>query len=205
MSNGTVFLIMAAGQIESAEFPEFDDIYCKYCFVYGQDWAITSGLEEGISQIARKSMDDRQVFVWNFPIDITFKSTNPYRWPQIVISVYGLDIFGNDVARGYGAMHIPVSPGQHRMKIPMFVPESASTLQKLTGWLTGRRPEYIDPRVLAQGQGRDVTRVRSQGFVNVSLNIITKDMAKLGYDSMPKEQCSTDVVTKGVQSISQNT
>lgn len=37
----------------------------------------------------------------------------------------------------------------------MFVPESSSFLQKITSWLTGRRPEYIDPRVLAQGDGRE--------------------------------------------------
>lgn len=37
----------------------------------------------------------------------------------------------------------------------MFVPESTSLLQKLTCWLTGRRPEYIDARVLAQGEGRE--------------------------------------------------
>lgn len=24
------------------QFPEYDDLYCKYCFVYGQDWAPTA-------------------------------------------------------------------------------------------------------------------------------------------------------------------
>jgi B9 domain-containing protein 1 len=37
----------------------------------------------------------------------------------------------------------------------MFVPESTSLLQKLTCWLTGRRPEYVDLRLLAQGEGRE--------------------------------------------------
>jgi len=37
----------------------------------------------------------------------------------------------------------------------MFVPESSSTLQKLTSWLTGRRPEYVDARLLARGDGRE--------------------------------------------------
>ncbi|XP_054991191.1 B9 domain-containing protein 1 isoform X2 [Sorex araneus] len=74
----SVFLLMVTGQVESAQFPEYDDLYCKYCFVYGQDWAPTAGLEEGISQITSKSQDVQQALVWNFPIDITFKSTNPY-------------------------------------------------------------------------------------------------------------------------------
>ena len=32
-----------------------------------------------------------------------------------------------------------------------------------------------------------VTRVRSQGFVTVSFNIMTKDMKKLGYDIVPSD------------------
>nr|XP_055241933.1 B9 domain-containing protein 1 isoform X2 [Gorilla gorilla gorilla] len=172
----SVFLLMVNGQVESAQFPEYDDLYCKYCFVYGQDWAPTAGLEEGISQITSKSQDVRQALVWNFPIDVTFKSTNPYgccaagllevqsasglvatpvKGPQIVLSVYGPDMFGNDVVRGYGAVHVPFSPGRHKRTIPMFVPESTSKLQKFTSWFMGRRPEYTDPKVVAQGEGRE--------------------------------------------------
>ncbi|XP_023677619.1 B9 domain-containing protein 1 isoform X1 [Paramormyrops kingsleyae] len=181
-SNPSVFLLMINGQIEGADFPEYDELYCKYCFVYGHDWAPTSGLEEGISQISSRGRDTRHGLVWNFPVEITFKSTNPFGWPQIVVSVYGPDTFGNDVVRGYGAVHVPVTPGKHVKTIPMFVPESTSRLQKFTSWLMGRRPEFTDPKVIAQGEGREVTRVHSQGSVSFSFNIVTKDMKKLGYD-----------------------
>ncbi|XP_078415089.1 B9 domain-containing protein 1 isoform X2 [Cetorhinus maximus] len=181
----SVFLLMVNGQIESADFPEFDELYCKYSYVYGQDWAPTTGLEEGISQITSKNRDCNQCFVWNFPMEITFKSTNPFGWPQIVISVYGADLFGNDVVRGYGGVHVPTTPGRHKRTIPMFVPDSSSKLQKLTSWLMGRRPEFTDPKVVAQGEGREVTRVLSQGYVTISFNIVTKDLKKLGYDSTP--------------------
>ncbi|KAF4521176.1 hypothetical protein B566_EDAN010638 [Ephemera danica] len=77
MSTGSYFLVSVTGQIESAEFPEFDNIYCKYAFAHGPDWQIMTGLEEGMSQISKKSQDERQLCVWNFPLDITFKSTNP--------------------------------------------------------------------------------------------------------------------------------
>ncbi|XP_005997529.1 B9 domain-containing protein 1 isoform X2 [Latimeria chalumnae] len=163
-ATSSVFLLMVTGQIESA-----------------------SGLEEGISQITTKSRDAHQTFIWNFPIDITFKSTNPYGWPQIVVSVYGLDAFGNDVVRGYGAVHVPLTAGRHRQTIAMFVPESTSRLQRFTSWVMGRRPEFTDPRVVAQGEGREVTRVRSQGYVTLSFNVVTKDMKKLGYDITPSD------------------
>ncbi|XP_065268527.1 B9 domain-containing protein 1 [Emys orbicularis] len=191
----TVFLLMVNGQIESAQFPAFDDLYCKYCFVYGHDWAPTTGLEEGISQITSKNRDAQQALVWNFPIDITFKSTNPSGWPQIVVSVYGPDLFGNDVIRGYGAVHVPFTPGSHRRTIPMFVPESTSKLQKITSWLMGRHPEFTDPKVVAQGEGREVITVRSQGFVTISFNVVTKDMKKLGYDVSPSDMQNPSVVS----------
>jgi len=41
-------------------------------------FAIKQGIEEGISQIAQKSQDERQQVVWNFPLDVSFKSTNPH-------------------------------------------------------------------------------------------------------------------------------
>ena len=78
-------------------------------------------------------------------------------------------------------MHMPMSPGRHKLRIPLFVPESTSKMQKFFAWIQGRRPEYVDPRVIAYGEGREVTRVKSQGFMNITLNIVTKDMRKLGY------------------------
>ncbi|XP_065540806.1 B9 domain-containing protein 1 isoform X1 [Lathamus discolor] len=205
----SVFLVSVTGQIESGRFPGFDELYCKFCFVYGRDWVPTAGLEEGISQITSTSDVSPTTLVWNFPIDITFKSTNPsgcecgpwgaapalsspltfpsFAGPQIVVSVYGPDFFGHDVVRGYGAVHVPFTPGRHTRTIPMFVPESTSRLQQFTSWFTGRRPEFTDPRVVAQGEGREVTRVRSQGFVTISFNVVTKDMKKLGYDVTPSD------------------
>ncbi len=37
------------------------------------------------------------------------------------------------------------------IRIPVFVPESASIMQRIAGWVMGRRPEFVDPRVVASG------------------------------------------------------
>lgn len=50
----------------------------------------------------------------------------------------------------------------------------------------GRNPEFVDPRVVASGEGRDVIRVSSRGSVQVEFHIITKDLKRLGYDSAPR-------------------
>ncbi|OUC42798.1 hypothetical protein D917_10225 [Trichinella nativa] len=38
----TGFLLMINGQIETAQFFNASDIYCKYCFVHGPDWNVLS-------------------------------------------------------------------------------------------------------------------------------------------------------------------
>ena len=81
----------------------------------------------------------------------------------------------------------------------MFVPESTSGVQALAGWVLGRRPEFVDPRVVARGEGRDVTRVRSQGHVTVVFNIVTKDMAKLGYDITSSHGVASQQKMKNVE------
>lgn len=175
-----VFLVMFTGQIESAEFPEFDDLYCNYSYVYGQDWEMVSGVAEGITQTTRRGGPHKN-FVWNFPIEANFKSTNPFGWPQVVVSVYGLNILGRDEVRGYGAVHLPITPGRYTLKVPMFVPEPSSQIHRIISWLFGRRPEFVDPRFVAQTDGREITRVRSQGHMTVSLSVMTKDLWKQGY------------------------
>lgn len=68
---------------------------------------------------------------------------------------YGVDIFGNDVIRGYAAVHIPCQPGNHLRNLNFFVPESSSMLMKFNAWMSGKRPEFCDPRVVANGEGRE--------------------------------------------------
>lgn len=53
-----------------------------------------------------------RLLVWNFPVDVTYKATNAFGWPQLVISVYGVDALGRDVIQGYGCMHLPTCAGR---------------------------------------------------------------------------------------------
>ncbi|KAK6098066.1 hypothetical protein MT418_002132 [Batrachochytrium dendrobatidis] len=185
----TFFVLVCSGQIESAHFPEYDNLYCKFSFLFGQDWSILSGLEEGISQFAKgrqaTTVTDLghpiKPCVWNFPVDITFKATNPYGWPQLLVTVYGLDTFGRDVIRGYGAVRIPTTSGQHTLYVSMFVPIATSPFNQFYSWVQGRPPEFLDPKFAAKSNGREITRVRSQGTVKVQLNVLTKDLESLGY------------------------
>lgn len=86
------FLVNVHGQIEGAVFPgeSHPSVYCKCLFKHGPDWAMVGeDLEKSkekifISQLAHKSEDERQLYTWNLPLEVTFKSTNIFGWPQIV-------------------------------------------------------------------------------------------------------------------------
>ncbi|XP_033323951.2 B9 domain-containing protein 1 [Megalopta genalis] len=181
MSGDGEFFLSIIGSIEHAEFYDADNVYCKYGFHFGPEWTVVAGIEEGLTQMCKCSSDPRNLAVWNFPLEITFKSTNPHGWPQMIMSIYGLDLFGHDVIRGYGVCHLPLKTGYHEKRVAVYVPESSSTLQRFAAWLTGRRPELIDPAILASNGGRDLTRMRVEGAVTVTFNVVMKDFFKLGY------------------------
>ncbi|KAJ3076201.1 B9 domain-containing protein 1 [Podochytrium sp. JEL0797] len=186
------FSVSAIGQIESALYPTYDNLYCKYNFKYGPDWTVLSGLEDGLTQMSRTSTSatfSQQMYssgtvartcVWNFPVDVAFKATNAFGWPQIVVCVYGLDELGRDVVRGYGAVRVPMTAGRHVLYIPTVVPLATSPFHEILSWVTGRLPEYLDHNFVAQAKGREVTRVKSQGAIKVVLDIATKDIEKFG-------------------------
>jgi B9 domain-containing protein 1 len=113
--------------------PGCSNAYCKYQFVHGEDWQLLDGMEEGITQLARvgsgraavtacggrtrgltapAAAGIERMMVWNFPLDVTYKTTNAFGWPQVVVSVYGLDAFGRDVIKGYGSIHLPTCAGR---------------------------------------------------------------------------------------------
>lgn len=119
--------------------------------------------------------------MWNFPIDIKFKTTNPYGWPRIAISVYGVDFLGRDVVRGYGSALVPLSPGQHIIDVPMYVPLASSELNQWISWIWGNPPEFFDSKFVTQNDGREVTRVQSTGVVRLKINLSTKGMQATGY------------------------
>lgn len=45
------------------------------------------------------------------------KASNVYGWPQLVVSVYGMDYFGRDVVYGYGCMRLPLHNGTYILLI----------------------------------------------------------------------------------------
>ena len=80
METENYFNLSVNGQIESAYFPmgpESKTLFCRYDIVYGDDWDVCSGLKSGVTQCA-DSTHSMDKIVFNMPIEICFKSTNPF-------------------------------------------------------------------------------------------------------------------------------
>ncbi|KAH7642035.1 B9 domain-containing protein 1 [Dermatophagoides farinae] len=197
------FLVNIHGQIESSSFigHDYENVYCKCLFRYGPDWALVNNTNSTssdkrnnnkdivfISQMASRRPDqpvELPLYVWNLPIEATFKSTNVFGWPQIIVSVYGMDNLGNDVIRGYGWTHLPIRPGEHRLQIRLFTPQSSTLLARIANWFVeSRRPEFIDTRLAAGHEGRQLVTIENQGGeVTILLNVLFKDFKKYGFIS----------------------
>jgi B9 domain-containing protein 1 len=91
---------------------------------------MVDGVEKGMSQYSTPTVTPRQTstIVWNFPLEATFKSTNPFGWPQVVVSVYGVDWLGNDVIVGYGSTRLPTKAGRYESLFFLFLCLASNSL-----------------------------------------------------------------------------
>mmetsp|Transcript_8269 Transcript_8269/g.27508 ORF Transcript_8269/g.27508 Transcript_8269/m.27508 type:complete len:200 (+) Transcript_8269:157-756(+) len=177
----STFTVVLTGQIEWADIPGCENAYCEYALVHGDDWEVLDGLEDGVTQTARKSHRPEGGLVWNFPLEVTYKATNAFGWPQLVVRVFEVDALGRDVIKGYGRVHLPIAAGRYVRQLRLYKPLSATLLQTFTSWITGTPATFADPKFPARSDGREVTRVRSSGTLYVQLNLLTKNMGLFGY------------------------
>lgn len=89
----------------------------------------------------------------------------------MVIVLYGKDMFGRSVARGYANFHLPVGAGKHTRKVPVFQTIPASTGANFCAWLLGYIHELKQPEkvLLEEDGGRDCLQTKTIGHINIQL------------------------------------
>jgi B9 domain-containing protein 1 len=112
-------------------------------------------MEYGLSQYGAKTfVSEAKTITWSFPLEISFRSTNAHGWPRLVITVFGPDILGRDVLRGYGSISVPVSSGTFTKYINLFSPISTTVMNEWGGILRGDRTEFKDSLFVSKSEGR---------------------------------------------------
>jgi len=160
-------------------------LFVSYQFVYGVDWEpikLTgegSSIEAGLTQIAQRKSGTQPLYIYNFPLDITFRSSNPYGWPKICVAVYKNN--GRiTVIKGYGWVHVPVAPGRYETVVPLFSPRHSSLARSIFSKFSA--PEFIDETFVCQDEGRSVTRVKSEGYVKIKWSVTMKNIQSQGFE-----------------------
>lgn len=81
MDTNNYFYINVIGQIETCWFPigcDTSKLFFRFDILAGPDWELVSGLNTGISQYADVGYSSFEEIVFNMPIEVMYKSTNPY-------------------------------------------------------------------------------------------------------------------------------
>ncbi|XP_034113031.1 B9 domain-containing protein 1 [Drosophila albomicans] len=186
------FSLCVTGQIVSATFPLGPDkefIFCRYELVAGPDWQLASGAQHGLTQMStNKSGHFNDKIVFNMPIEVTYKSTSPFGWPQILISVFGQNGSSAETLLGYAHAHLPVFGSQRESdqssvlnEVPILMPRCQSMLADVTSWLLRRQPELKDPKVLLDNLQSKGLCMESYGTLELQLHTIMRGARKLGY------------------------
>ncbi|XP_023291444.1 B9 domain-containing protein 1 [Lucilia cuprina] len=182
------FNIFITGQLESATFPlgpEASEIFCRYESVAGPDWELVSGHNKGITQFASNHNGNfNDAIIFNMPIEQTYRSTNSFGWPQLLISIYGKTRWGIETSLGYSHVHVPVfgNVANYTIKAPILKPRCSNMLADVTTWLTGRNPELKDAKILLDNSKSKGLSMESYGELQLILNIITRGTARLGLE-----------------------
>ncbi|CAD8197882.1 unnamed protein product [Paramecium pentaurelia] len=179
-----------SGVLECGECEDEESLRIEYAVKYGgDDWAYlkTSNNADdaepsGISQLSTSRNLHSRNIVWNFPFECNFQTKNIFGWPQVVVRLSGPDFMGRSVAKGYGSVHVPTQPGYHERIIRIFKPLPISGFTGFLGYLLGNTAELKNfDKVISSGEGREVTRVKSVGYVKVKFHVTLVNFDKFGY------------------------
>ncbi|KAL0233808.1 hypothetical protein PCE1_002314 [Barthelona sp. PCE] len=174
------FTVNVRGLIETGSFPGNVSLMTQYEFYQGPDWLLIDGNNGGLSAFCQKTHQDKHV-VWNLPFNTTFQSCNISGWPQIILTMYGLDFLGRQIPKGFGAIHIPLQSGTFTKTIELYRPISSSFITSIRSFFSGRPVEFTDPTFPAKTAGQEVVRTKSCGSITVTFNVTTRGVGKCGY------------------------
>jgi B9 domain-containing protein 1 len=142
---------------------------------------VISGVKSGVTQCASVEADYRRM-IFNMPIEISLKSTNPYGWPQIVYSLYGTNFWGVETSRGYARIHCPLPGNAQTIKAPIFIPKFTSFWSALMSWITDINPEMKDPKMMSDGSKHKGLYSEAYGELVTKLQVLSRGCGKMSLD-----------------------
>ena len=180
------FRIFISGTIEYGKFSSEDPIKVKYDFVSGEGWEKEDGSINGETQYSCKGEGIYSHHSYSQHFEISFRSINPFGWPQLVLNCFSVDDDGNEIVKGYGCVHVPTSTGRHERRVNIFhATENFNLWSKFFGnnICSGKEKNSEvsnTPKVISSGQGREISRATCEGWILVVFQVAFRDIEKFG-------------------------
>ena len=178
------FRLFISGTIEYGNFIGEEPTKIKYEFVSGEGWEKQDGLLKGDTQYSCKGEGLYNYYSYGQNFEISYRSINPFGWPQFILNCFTIDSDGNEIVKGYGCVHVPTSIGRHIRKIHIFKStQNSSFWDKFFGnhiFSGEKNNEVTNPKVISSGQEREISRAACEGFVNIVFQVVFRDVEKFG-------------------------
>lgn len=223
---GKGFQVLVHGVLEGAECVEVGSMFARTQLFYGPDWSfLESGAgyggdgqeeEEGeeadlvvptysnnaevVTQLSDCCKGPIPYFSFTAPFEFALTSTNPFGWPQLVITFHTVegsgvnaDKDGNEKDKqllgsgesivGYGRCYIPMKSGYFTKDVPMMQLEHATSQQAIIGLVTRQKPVLRDLSFLCTGDDQVMLRARPlEGYARLNFSVMINGMESCGFD-----------------------
>ncbi|XP_066559844.1 B9 domain-containing protein 2 [Amia ocellicauda] len=169
------------GQIVGASgFPQ-SSLFCKWGVHTGGAWRLLSGLREGQTQVDSPQTGDTAY--WSHPIDLHYTTKGLQGWPKLHLQVWSEDWLGRCQLCGYGFLHLPSSPGPHRLRCPTWLPLGGTWPERLAHSFVGGGPQLRSPDLVYTGAQRYRLHTAAAGTVELELAVALRHFDRYGVES----------------------
>jgi hypothetical protein len=153
--------------------------FCRWFVTAGQQWTLKGGCEEGQTQVDTPQ-DPDAMNIWSHPIDVWYETQGRLGWPTITFEVWEYDALGRSALAGYGFTVLPMSPGKHELRVPLWKPVGTA-LQKWTSHFCGAAPHLKKRELVQTGASRSESALTTEtsGSVHMVLFVILANMSGL--------------------------
>ncbi|RWS22362.1 B9 domain-containing protein 2-like protein, partial [Leptotrombidium deliense] len=161
------------------EFNE-NGLFCKWSFVFGNNWTQIEGTSSGQTQVDYSTFEDR--VYWCHPIDIHFLTLGVQNWPKIVFEVWKQDLYGKCTLCSYGFSNIPVEPGFHEFRCFTWKPLGKKEDQ-IAALFTGAGLRLTHTSTISENFERFRLQTEPSGEITIQLFVIFKNFDTFGIDT----------------------
>ncbi|XP_053209415.1 B9 domain-containing protein 2-like [Panonychus citri] len=154
-------------------------LFAKWKITYGSNWQLIEGHSSGDTQVDFSSIDSR--CYWSHPIDVHFVTNGIQNWPRIEFQVFKEDSFGRISFVSYGFLHLPSSPGYHRLKCYTWKPIGGIT-DRIHSFFTGSSLILRNSDIIYSNCDRFRVQTESKGTILLDLYLIIKNFDRFGVE-----------------------